>query len=295
MAFPVINTEAFELFAERLAERTQDNAQAGFQNLGSLANVFTSSANTAFRLNGQAGADAINLFGTAGDIIYTGSGADYVFAGAGNDTIRGGSNNDQLIGYDGNDTISGGSGTDTIEGGIGVDQISGGSGADQLWGGAGLDIIKGGIGNDEIYGDHDGSPTNEQGRDSLSGGFGNDRIHGGGNADTMYGDDGADMFIFDHVNDFVFGHADVIADFSRTEGDRIDLVAVDAKAGVANNQTFDFVDAPSTLAGTLWLGTASNGQQHVFMNVDGGSADLDIIVKFDDASMTSLQESDFLL
>jgi len=291
----VINSEFLEIVQENFAERTQDDSKSGFQNLGSSENNFSRTTSSSLRINSQGDDDTIMLNGTGSDTIYTGSGADFVFAGAGNDTVTGGSGDDELIGYDGNDKLYGGSGSDTIEGGIGVDEIYGGTGNDSLWGGAGLDIIYGGVGNDAIYGDHDGSPTNQQGRDILHGGFGDDEIHGGGNSDRMFGDAGADEFVFDHVNDFVFGHADVIGDFSRIEGDKIVLTAVDAKLTQAGNQMFDFVEGPSTLAGTLWLGAASNGQQRVFMNVDGGSADLDIIVKFGDAGMTTLLESDFLL
>ncbi|MDO6963548.1 calcium-binding protein [Rhizobium alvei] len=288
-------TSAFmEDFIERSAERLQDMNRAGFQNMGGN-DAFSSSANQSFRLNGQSGADTIQLIGLGNDTIHTGSGDDFVFSGRGNDTMSGGSGRDRLYGDEGNDTISGGSGDDDIQGGIGVDTIRGGGNNDKLFGGAGTDMIYGGTGNDELYGDHDGSSTSQQGRDYLYGGYGNDRISGGGNADIMYGEAGADTFVFDHINDFVFGHSDMIGDFSRTELDRIDLQSVDANSLRSGNQTFDFVDGPSTIAGTLWLGAASNGQQRVFMNVDGGNADLDIIVKLDDATMTSLQESDFLL
>lgn len=291
----VIDSELLETIQEAFAERLQNESKSGYQNLGSAENNFSRTTSSALFINAQGGDDTILLNGSGNDTVYTGSGADTVFAGRGNDTVSGGSGDDTLIGYDGNDKLNGGSGNDTLEGGIGADEIYGGTGADTLWGGAGLDIIHGGVGNDVIYGDHDGSPTSQQGRDILKGGFGDDEIHGGGNADRMYGNAGADDFVFDHVNDFVFGHSDVIEDFSRAQGDRIVLTAVDARLNQAGNQTFDFVDGPSTLAGTLWLGIAGNGQQRVFMNVDGGSADLDIIVKFNDSAMTSLQESDFLL
>jgi Ca2+-binding RTX toxin-like protein len=290
-----VDSPALELLRETLAERFQDNSRSGFQNLGSSANNLTQTTSSSLRINSQAGNDTIQLFGTGNDTIFTGSGADTVFVGEGNDTVSGGSGNDNLIGYDGDDKLFGGSGNDTIEGGIGTDEIRGGSGEDMLFGSAGVDIIYGGLGNDKLFGDHDGSPTSQQGGDYLYGGYGNDEIHGGGGSDRMYGNSGADSFVFDHVNDFVFGHSDVIGDFSRAQGDKIVLTSVDANANLSNNQNFDFVDGPSTLAGTLWLGTANNGQQRVFMNVDGGSADLDIIVRFNDPAMTSLQESDFAL
>jgi len=289
----VINSEFLEIIQESFAERSQDESKSGYQNLGSAENNFSRNTSTSLLINTQGGDDTVFLNGSGNDTVYTGSGADTVFAGAGNDTVTGGSGDDELIGYDGNDKLYGGSGNDTLEGGIGVDEIYGGTGADTLWGGAGVDIIYGGVGNDVIYGDHDGSPTSQQGGDYLSGGFGNDEIHGGGKSDRMFGNAGADEFVFDHVNDFVFGHSDVIGDFSRSEGDTISLLAVDANANLSGNQNFRFMEGPSTLAGTLWLGAASDGQQRVFMNIDGGSADLDIIVKFNDDAMTTLIKSDF--
>lgn len=289
------NSPILELLRESQVELLQDNSRSGFQNLGSSSNNLTQTTSSSLRINAQAGNDTIQLFGTGSDTIFTGSGNDTVFAGEGNDTVSGGSGTDNLIGHDGDDELSGGSGNDTIEGGVGTDQIYGGSGIDVLFGSAGVDFIYGGLGNDQIFGDHDGSPTSQQGGDYLYGGYGNDEIHGGGKSDRMYGNSGADTFVFDHVNDFVFGHADVIGDFSRAENDKIVLSPVDANANLANNQNFDFVDGPSTQAGTLWLGVANDGQQRVFMNIDGGSADLDIIVRFNDAAMTSLQESDFVL
>jgi Ca2+-binding RTX toxin-like protein len=290
----VIPTEAFEILAEQLAERTQDNARSGYQNLGSGNNVLSMTSSANLLINGQAGNDTFQLFGTGNDTLLTGSGDDFVFAGRGNDYVSSGSGADTLIGFDGDDKLYGGSGNDTAEGGIGTDQIYGGGGNDELFGGAGVDILYGGTGNDKIYGDHDGSATLEQKRDYLYGGFGNDEIHGGGNADTMYGNAGRDTFVFDHVNDFVLGHADFIGDFSHAALEKIDLAAVDANLNRGGDQSFRMVDAPSSSAGTLWLGATANGQQHVFMNVDGGSADLEIIVKFGDADMTSLSASDFL-
>ncbi|UVC06905.1 hypothetical protein IHQ71_16815 [Rhizobium sp. TH2] len=291
----IIQAPNLELLREFQSELLQDVARTGYSNLGSASNNFTQNTSTSLRINAQGGDDTIQLFGTGNDRIFTGSGDDFVFAGRGDDTVTGGSGSDNLIGFEGNDKLSGGSGNDTIEGGFGTDEISGGSGNDDLFGGAGLDIIFGGIGNDKLFGDHDGSSTSQQGGDYLYGGSGNDEIHGGGRSDKMYGNSGADTFVFDHVNDFVFGHADLIGDFSRTEGDLIVLTPVDAKATQSGNQNFDFVDGPSQQAGTLWLGSVNNGLQRVFMNTDGGAADLDILVRFNDETMISLQESDFQL
>jgi Ca2+-binding RTX toxin-like protein len=296
----IISSELFENLVEAQAEALQDQSRGGFQNLGQGNNVLSSPASftSSLRINGQAGNDVIQLFGTGDDVIHTGSGNDRVFAGAGDDEIRGGSGNDTLDGFDGNDEIFGGSGQDEISGGIGFDQLFGGSGNDLIFGGAGADILDGGTGDDRLFGDHDVSPTAQQGRDTLSGGFGNDFLSGGGGADVLIGGAGSDTFAFDHHNDLSIGHTDVIRDFSRTEGDKIDLGGIDANASVNGNQAFHFSEnGPSTQAGTFWFGTynADSKTQTVFLNRDGGAAELSIIVTLNDANMTGLQASDFFL
>jgi len=293
-------SENLENYFEAQAEALQDQSRGGFQNLGQGDNVLSSPASftSNLRINGQAGNDVITFFGTGDDVIHTGSGNDRVFAGAGDDEVRGGSGNDTLDGFDGNDQLFGGSGQDEISGGIGFDQLFGGSGNDLIFGGAGADILDGGTGDDRLFGDHDGSPTVQQGRDTLSGGYGNDYLSGGGGADVLFGGAGSDTFAFDHHNDLSIGHTDVIRDFSRTEGDKIDLRGIDANASVNGNQAFNFsANGPSTQAGTLWLGTynADSKTQTVFLNRDGGAAELSIIVTLNDANMTGLQASDFFL
>jgi len=77
--------------------------------------------------------------------------------------------------------------------------------------------------------------------DSLSGYNGNDTLTGGGGADWLSGGKGADRFVFKSVSDSRGYNNDVITDFSRSQGDKIDLSKIDAKAGLAGNQTFTFI------------------------------------------------------
>lgn len=295
-----VESEFLEFYAEYIAERTEDGTQSGYQNLGSGDNVF-SQMNTGSNLliNAQAGDDRV-LTGRGNDTIRTGSGDDYVYAGAGSDVVFGGSGADTLIGFDGDDTLNGGSGDDILEGGVGVDQLNGGTGNDELWGGDGVDFLYGKSGNDYLYGDHDGGVN--PGRDFLDGGFGNDVIVGGPEADNLWGGRGADTFAYqiattasDEFNESSVGHSDFIRDFSHAEGDIIDLSAMDANLRRTGNQEFDFRDGPSTTAGTVWLGSVNaDNVQSVFINVDGGTADMQIMVQLT-GNMTSLVESDFLL
>ncbi len=293
MAIPSIPTGPVifdtEATGERVYNMTQDNARDGYVNLGSGNNVHQSSSSADRFINSQGGSDTITLFGTGNDFIHSGSGDDNVFGGAGNDQLYGGSGNDWLDGFDGDDKLYGGSGTDTLSGGIGTDMLYGGSGADELWGGDGVDILDGGSGNDTLFGDGDGG----SGKDYLIGGRGNDTLEGGGGADSLSGGADADTFVFRHQNDLGLGHTDVITDFSHAAGDRIDVSLIDARVGGTANDAFSFRAGPSTEVGTLWLGAVVDGQQSVFMNRDGGAADLQIIVKLADA--VGLVQSDFLL
>jgi Ca2+-binding RTX toxin-like protein len=271
-----------ESFAEIIFNRTQDYSKSGYQNLGSAANTLTVSASQIGDLfiNAQAGNDRVFVFGQGNHTVHAGSGDDWVAGGAGNDLFYGGS------------------GSDTLEGGAGVDQLFGGSGTDELWGGAGADILSGGSGADLLMGDHDLSPTSQDGRDTLDGGSGDDTLVGGGNADVMFGGAGADSFRFDHIDDFVMGHSDVIRDFSRAQGDKIDLRTMDANNNLAGNQAFTLATtaAEQQTAGRFWLSAiGADGRQSVFVNVDGGATDGQIIVFFDDPAMTGLQTTDFFL
>ncbi|MGG5824067.1 calcium-binding protein, partial [Falsiroseomonas sp. HW251] len=100
----------------------------------------------------------------------------------GNDAVYGRNNS-------GTESLSGGDGSDMIDGRDGNDVLNGGNGNDFLFGGLGSDTLVGGAGNDTLLGSYGG--------DSVSGGT------------------GADVFIVR------YGDFERIADFSRSEGDRI--------------------------------------------------------------------------
>ncbi|QWL78547.1 retention module-containing protein [Aeromonas hydrophila] len=129
------------------------------------------------------------------------------------------SNNDKadvLIGGDGNDILFGQGGDDFLFGGAGNDILFGGAGNDTLYGESGNDTLYGGSGNDTLYG---GS-----GDDTLSGGLGNDILIGGLGNDILKGDGGADTFTW-LQGDTAAGSVakDYVVDFSKAEGDKLDL------------------------------------------------------------------------
>lgn len=79
--------------------------------------------------------------------------------------------------------------------------------------------------------------------DKLTGLTGNDTLIGGMGKDTLTGGDGSDIFKFDSRSEtgITSKLADIITDFSHTQGDRIDLSDMDANAVLKGNQSFTFI------------------------------------------------------
>lgn len=152
-------------------------------------------------LVGQSGDDVIQ--GVVGDDTLEGAdGADLITGDAGDDRINGNVGRDTVHGGDGADWALGGKDSDLVYGEVGDDIVHGNMGDDSLWGGAGADVVRGG-----------------QGDDSLSGGDGADWLAGDRGADTLSGGSGADVF-----HSFDGAGIDRIVDFSRAEGDSINLL-----------------------------------------------------------------------
>ncbi|MFN9403441.1 MAG: calcium-binding protein [Dolichospermum sp.] len=177
----------------------------------------------------------------------------------GNDYLLGTSTNDIISGFNGNDTLIGGLGADTLYGGDGsdtyyvdnagdvvteyyndalggVDTVSssvnftlgfglenltltgagningtGNGNNNVITGNSANNILNGGLGNDTLIGG--------LGVDTLTGGLGNDTLTGGLGNDTLTGGLGADTFVFNSK----FEGIDIIKDFQRTEGDKIQV------------------------------------------------------------------------
>lgn len=161
--------------------------------------------------NLQASAVGSEIHGGLGDDTLTGgAGKDYLRGDEGNDSITGGDSFDDLNGNMGDDTVSGGLGDDWVVGGKDQDRLFGDDGDDIVYGNLGSDTASGGAGADVVRGGQD--------NDSISGGAGADWMSGDRGDDTISGGTGADVF-------HSFGDAgiDRIIDFSRAEGDRIQL------------------------------------------------------------------------
>jgi Ca2+-binding RTX toxin-like protein len=138
-------------------------------------------------------------------------------------------------------------------------------------------------GNDVIRGGKSG--------DIVEGFNGNDTLIGGGSSDELWGGRGADRFVFESVNDSrnPGRGMDFILDFSRAQGDKVDLSKIDAKTGVAGNQAFHFIGTAefSKVKGQLRYEPTkfdiSSGETIQWSNVQGdtngdGKADLEISI-----------------
>lgn len=273
-------------------------------------------------LTGDVGND--RLSGLAGDDTLVGNGGDDLLdGGLGADTMRGGAGNDTyLVDNVGDRVIElAGGGTDTVRaaisyaltdhvenlvltgsaningtgnaranqltGNAGSNLLDGGLGADTMRGGAGNDTLLGGGGNDSLFGG--------AGRDQLTGGAGSDQLTGGAGKDRLTGGLGADHFMFTARTDSgaALVGRDVITDFSRAQGDIIDLSAIDANLRAAGDQAFRFLGANqfSGAAGELRY-QHSNGSTLIFGDTDGdGRADFSVEL----TGQLNLLERDFLL
>ncbi|MBE1282213.1 MAG: peptidoglycan DD-metalloendopeptidase family protein [Rhodobacteraceae bacterium] len=117
----------------------------------------------------------------------------------------------------------------------GRDAIKGGGEDDLLSGGYGNDTLRGAGGDDFLFGDRN--------RDILRGQSGNDTLFGGHGADRLIGGAAADTFTYVKVSDSLPGSntSDWILDFDVSEGDIIDLSAIDASATLLGDQSFIFL------------------------------------------------------
>jgi Ca2+-binding RTX toxin-like protein len=216
-------------------------------------------------LRGEGGADHLN--GSAGD--------DRLVGGGGNDSLHGGSGDDELVGGDGNDTASF---ADYSNGPVAADLAAGT--ADSVWGG-GRDLLSG-IENllGSVYDDR------------LLGNAGANRLEGEEGADELVGRGGADRFYYYNQYDSTPTLPDRIVDFSRSQGDKIDLARVDANERAPGNEAFRFVgQAEFTGAGQL-RSFQEDGHTIIEANTYGtAGAEMRIVLD----PLVSLQGTDFLL
>ncbi|MCJ8057315.1 FG-GAP-like repeat-containing protein [Shinella curvata] len=238
-------------------------------------------------------ADGAKIVGSSSaDVMLAGKGSQSLLGGKANDFLMGGSGDDSLTGGAGRDKLFGGTGSDTAsyaDAGKGVlaklsfssansgdaegdqyfsiENLTGSSHADKLTGDLNENRIGGGDGGDVLNG--------AAGNDKLFGDSGNDKLYGWTGADRLYGGTGADLFVFTSTKHSTASARDMIHDFSQTQGDRIHLSGIDARAATSKNDAFTFIGekAFSEKAGELRYFHKS-GDTFVSGDVDGdGKAD----------------------
>ena len=128
--------------------------------------------------------------------------------------------------------------------------------------------------------------------DRLAGNAGANRLEGEEGADELVGRGGADRFDYDYTYDSMPTAPDRIVDFSRSQGDKIDLAGIDANEQASGNEAFKFIgQAKFTGAGQLRF-FQQDGDTFVQANTYGTSG-AEMTIKID--PLVSFQEADFLL
>jgi subtilisin family serine protease len=210
--------------------------QTGWQYTFEMDAAAGSSLDSELRLlsaTGQQLAFSDNAVGANSRLTFTATtGGTYYLSAQGFEASTGGYNL-TMAEFDAKLVRHGTSGDDTLNGTFGHDSLSGQAGNDLLLGG--------------------------QGFDRLDGGAGNDTLVSGGGQDVITGGTGADLFRFTNSSDAGSGlQRDLITDFSRAEGDRIDLSAI------AGDLAFAFI------------GDASFGRVARQLRVAGGFVQADV-------------------
>ena len=232
------------------------------------------------------------------------------------DRLFGLSGNDELAAYDGVDWLEGGPGGDSLDGGLGSDVASYASSAQgikiNLAAGTftGGDIVgdtffsieafEGSARKDEMRGD-DGS-NNFMGLggndrfwggadvDSITGGVGKDMIEGGAGGDLMVGSTGADRYIYKAVSDSTPGAGGDYIELD--QGDRIDLSAIDAKAGQGGDQAFQVIGTSAFTGEGQIRFSEGAGSTSIEINTSGSSG-AEMVITAD--GLLTINASDFVL
>jgi serralysin len=243
--------------------------------------------------NGTASGDTlVNV-----EIVYGSSHGDYLI---GNDAAN------DLYGLYGDDILDGGRGADLLDGGAGYDTVSylhssagviagltgnnhrGDAQGDVL---VGIEALQGSFYNDALFGDANantlsGDSGNDLlyaggGADVLVGGYGDDWLKGDIGADRMTGGPNADVFYWQWMQDTgaTAATSDLVTDFNPLEGDRLDLVGIDADVYAANNQEFRFIGAAAFSGTPGEINYVHHNGETIIQMQTGTSIDVDGMIR----------------
>ncbi len=131
--------------------------------------------------------------------------------------------------------------------------------------------------------------------DVLSGLDGNDTLIGGLGADMLTGGLGADVFKFTSTNDsgITAKTRDVITDFKTSEGDKIDLSAIDANTKLAGHQSFTFIGNDKPFSNDASAQLRFDSVNHIFYASTNADSTPEFSIQLN--GVTSLAQTDFIL
>lgn len=249
-------------------------------------------ASNSAQSTGGSGSDTLlrveNLTGSIHNDSLTGNGGNNLLdGGLGNDALAGGQGNDSYVIDVATDRVKEltGQGIDTILSTISyslVDTDGNGSNGGNvenltLTGSAAINGTGNKLGNTLTGNSAANILTGNTGNDNLLGGGGADQLIGGSGQDTLTGGAGADRFKFNSVTETgaTASTRDIITDFSHSQGDKIDLSAIDANTAFTGNNVFSEPTAGDTFSGVF----ANPGELYfdltahvLYGNVNAGSA-----------------------
>lgn len=203
---------------------------------------------------------ADNGVGTIADDIFTIGLMRAFNGGAGVDTVR-------FDTIDAGVTLSLGRAGPQETGGAGIveltaiENVLGTAAADRLTGSAAANRIDGGAG-----------------ADTLAGAAGADMLFGGRGADTLIGGSGADRFVFG-TRDTLVAAPDLIRDFTRADGDRIDLSTFDGDATQRGINPFTFISRAAFSGEAGELRWERRGGETWLMGDTDGDGDAEMAVR----------------
>jgi Ca2+-binding RTX toxin-like protein len=278
------------LAGSRYADALTGNAGGNILNGGSGADTLT----------GGDGSDLYYVDNTGDKVIETNSvsstgGIDHVYSYLSAYTLGANVENGRILssgtaslsGNGLNNLLYAGAGSNVLDGLLGTDTVS------YLYATAGIKVslattaaqATGGSGSDTLknvenltgssYAD---TLTGSTGNNALNGGAGNDVLTGGLGADKLTGGTGADRFDFNVLTEMGLTSTtwDTITDFKTSEGDKIDLLGVDANTALTGDQAFTFLGAVSTFTGDSTGQLRFDAATHILY----GSTDADTAAEF---------------
>ena len=262
--------------------------------------------------------------GSGNDLLKGEEGDDTLKGGSGNDRLDGGAGGTRTAAENNPDTaddestdrdldtfnevLEGGGGDDTLIGGAGVEKLDGGNGVDTADYTGVTDpvvITLDSDGDADQLTATDGDVTTDSDMlisiENLTGGSGADVLtgnnranvlNGGTGADTLTGEGGADVFVFGKeavtgaATDAADSALDTVEDFSKSQGDQIDLTALQ----LSNSQLLAVIEAANSAAGEV---TGSNGRLEITLELsEHGARDVEITMT---ERFAELDADDFLI